>query len=243
MKSFHYFKFVPSDYMMGKIQRCSYQAQAEFIRLCCLYWNSEGYYSLEDAEIECEKLDELFKRKIITEEEGFIVIDFLDVQLEEIKEIRQKRSNAGKEGAIAKKKKAQDKQNEASAKQVLNKTKHSIEEHSIEEDKIKKDIEQRKQAFLLDLSEFKDQYNRNLLNEFYSYWTEHGKNDKKMRFEKQKSFSLSRRLTTWKKNENKFNNGKSDTNTGQSALDWVDGLGNDVDSTGFNTIDTDYTEF
>ena len=135
MKSFHYFKFVPSDYMMGKIQRCSYQAQAEFIRLCCLYWNSEGYYSLEDAEIECEKIDELFKRKIITEEEGFIVIDFLDVQLEDIKEIRQKRSNAGKEGAIAKKKKAQDKQNEASAKQMLNKTKHSIEEYSIEEEK------------------------------------------------------------------------------------------------------------
>ena len=63
-----------------------------------------------------------------------------------------------------------------------------------------------------------------------------------MKFEKQKSFSLARRLTTWKKNENKFNNGKSDTNTGQSALDWVDGLGNDVDSTRFNTIDTDYTE-
>jgi len=136
MKSFHYFKFVPSDYMMGKIQRCSYQAQAEFVRLCCLYWNSEGLYFLEDAEIECEKIEELFKRKIITKGDGFIVIDFLDIQLEEIKEIRQKRSSAGKEGANAKKKKAKAKQDQASAKQVLSKSKHSIEEDSIEEDSI-----------------------------------------------------------------------------------------------------------
>jgi hypothetical protein len=35
---------------------------------------------------------------------------------------------------------------------------------------------------------------------FIGYWTEHGPNDRKMRFEKEKSFGISRRLGTWKKN-------------------------------------------
>jgi len=41
-------------------------------------------------------------------------------------------------------------------------------------------------------------------NEFIDYWTEHGDKDKKMRFEKQSSFSTSRRIKTWIKNN--FNN-------------------------------------
>ena len=39
-----------------------------------------------------------------------------------------------------------------------------------------------------------------MLNDFYLYWTEHGDKDKKMRFEKEKSFGLSQRLATWNKN-------------------------------------------
>jgi len=42
--------------------------------------------------------------------------------------------------------------------------------------------------------------------EFFEYWTEHGKDDKKMRFEKEKTFGLSRRLATWHKNQAKFGN-------------------------------------
>ena len=49
-----------------------------------------------------------------------------------------------------------------------------------------------------------------MLNDFYSYWTEHGEKDKKMRFEKEKSFGLERRLGTWQKNQLKFN--KNNTN-------------------------------
>ena len=35
---------------------------------------------------------------------------------------------------------------------------------------------------------------------FFEYWVEHGDNDKMMRFEKEKSFGIGRRLGTWKKN-------------------------------------------
>ncbi len=65
---------------------------------------------------------------------------------------------------------------------------------------ISKDINKRKQEFALKLNPFLDLYGKNMLNEFYSYWTEHGDKDKKMRYEKQTSFNLEARLSRWHKN-------------------------------------------
>ena len=55
MSKLTWFKFTPSDYMMGKIQRCPEVTQARFIRLCCLYWNKQCELTYEDAEIEIDK--------------------------------------------------------------------------------------------------------------------------------------------------------------------------------------------
>ena len=41
-----------------------------------------------------------------------------------------------------------------------------------------------------------------MIEEFSEYWLEHSPNDKKMRYEKQVSFDVSRRLKTWFKNSN-----------------------------------------
>lgn len=47
------------------------------------------------------------------------------------------------------------------------------------------------------------------LQKFWGYWSEHGENDRLMRCEKEKSFSIKRRLGTWFSNAEKFNrNGK-----------------------------------
>lgn len=40
--------------------------------------------------------------------------------------------------------------------------------------------------------------------EFYHYWTEASKNQKKMRFEKEKAFDTGRRVGTWMSNKLKF---------------------------------------
>jgi hypothetical protein len=66
---------------------------------------------------------------------------------------------------------------------------------------VNNNIEQRKQEFAQDMVEFSGKYNREMMVDFYEYWTEHGKNDKKMRFEKQASFDLGRRLKTWERNQ------------------------------------------
>lgn len=62
--------------------------------------------------------------------------------------------------------------------------------------------DQREADFRKELDAFRDKYTHGLVNEFLDYWTE-GKI--KMRFEKQKTFDIKRRLATWKKNDKKFN--------------------------------------
>ncbi len=59
-------------------------------------------------------------------------------------------------------------------------------------------IQERKEDFKKSFPPFFTIYGKPMLSEFFEYWTEHGEKDKKMRFEKEKSFSLERRLKMWK---------------------------------------------
>jgi hypothetical protein len=80
------------------------------------------------------------------------------------------------------------------------------EGHTIEERKKgKKNIIERKKDFRQSLTNFNkenpDKYPKELYVDFESYWAQYGENDKKMLFEKQKSFGLSQRLSRWYTND------------------------------------------
>lgn len=62
------------------------------------------------------------------------------------------------------------------------------------------DINIRKDNFAESLKPFLETYGKDMLNDFFFYWTEKSPNGKQMRFEKQKFFDVSRRLVTWSKN-------------------------------------------
>lgn len=66
----------------------------------------------------------------------------------------------------------------------------------------------RKQEFALKLASFVEVYGKEMIREFYEYWTEHGEHDKKMRFEKQSSFNIELRLRRWNKNVQERNKQK-----------------------------------
>jgi hypothetical protein len=66
----------------------------------------------------------------------------------------------------------------------------------------------RKQEFALKLASFVEMYGKEMIREFYEYWTEHGEHDKKMRFEKQSSFNIELRLRRWNKNVQERNKQK-----------------------------------
>lgn len=62
-------------------------------------------------------------------------------------------------------------------------------------------IEQRKEKFYIKLSTRVEEYGKPLVREFYDYWAEHGDSDKKMRFEKETSFDITKRLQRWKRKQ------------------------------------------
>ena len=127
-----WFKFSPAQWFMGKIQRCSLETQAEYMRLLCLYWNKEGSLSFEDADEEIENLDELLKKKVVKlDSNNFLIINFLDEQLDNVNEIREKRSKAGKASA---KKRASVKQDPTRVEHVLT----SVEGCSTEKSRVEK---------------------------------------------------------------------------------------------------------
>ncbi len=75
--------------------------------------------------------------------------------------------------------------------------------------KKKKEIEERKLKFASTLKPFLKTYGREMLNDFYAYWTEPNKSNTKFRMELEKTWSLERRLQTWAKNEKGFSNSKT----------------------------------
>lgn len=67
------------------------------------------------------------------------------------------------------------------------------------------DLKDRKLAFGMQLKPFNGMYQRSMLAEFYDYWTEVKDGGRKMRYEKEKTFEIAKRLARWSKN----NYGKS----------------------------------
>jgi hypothetical protein len=70
----------------------------------------------------------------------------------------------------------------------------------------KETVDDRKLKFAESLQPFLIEYGKELLNDFYLYWTEETQNkNPKLKFELQRTWSLQRRLITWKKQDIKFN--------------------------------------
>lgn len=76
---------------------------------------------------------------------------------------------------------------------------YNIDSNNIKEKNSKKEktIEERMEVLKKGLEPFLEKYGREMLNNFYLYWTEPNGTGKKMRFESQKFFDIPRRLVTW----------------------------------------------
>lgn len=107
--------------------------------------------------------------------------------------------------------------------------KHTIEKNRIEENKKeispngdtkkdsdavdeKKDLETRKHEFGKSLIPYMDKYGKEMIRDFFDYWTEVNDGGRKMAFEiakgKKGTFCIANRLATWKKNEPIFKSRK-----------------------------------
>jgi len=66
-------------------------------------------------------------------------------------------------------------------------------------------LKDRKQTFASSWSSFVDIYGKEMIRNYYEYWSEHGERDRKMRFEKQTSFNIELRLKRWNSKQQEVN--------------------------------------
>ena len=71
------------------------------------------------------------------------------------------------------------------------------------------DIERRAAAFIAKVNAFKDKYSSKMLDNFCQYWTEHNEHGSKMRYEKEPTFDIGRRLSRWSRTDFKHSNNTS----------------------------------
>ena len=75
-----------------------------------------------------------------------------------------------------------------------------------------------KQEFVEELKPFTEKFGKDMVRGFYEYWTEPSASGK-MKFQLEKTWDTSRRLSTWARNEKKFNPKEEKKQTGHVARD------------------------
>lgn len=206
-KELPYFKFEPNQWENGNIQMFSHEQKGVFIDLCSMYWSRLGElpYKLAVGKIcngNATALDSLYEENIFTIEDGFICIDFLNEQLAEFENISKTNSENARLGWEKRKK-------NTTVKRPHSKP-NAIRGEESKQDKIKENnIDRRKQEFASTLKSYSSIYSREMLKDFYEYWTEPNKTNTKFRQELEKTWSLKRRLDKWSKNDNSFSKNKT----------------------------------
>jgi len=209
-KNFPYFKFVATEWLTGDIVYEDFETQGLFINICATYWQRNGQLSLEDLQKRYKNTDRLAKitDRFISVKDGFISVKFLDEQLIDAGHISKVNSENGSKGGRPKA--LQTLENKPTANRPLSdrKAKKSKEEE---------EVNKKKESFKNDLSNFLCNYEKSMLNNFYSYWTEPNKSKTKLRFEMEKTWDLNLRLKNWASRERDFKP-KQANNTNNSGL-------------------------
>ena len=199
-----YFRFTVQEWQNGKISLENYEVKGLFIDLCGYYWIQDCNITLALLQKKFRNdiiiLDELIKNNIIKHEKktDLIQIEFLNKQFDLLSEKRKLRQIAGSMGGKAK---AMLQQNPSYKDKDKDKDK--------DKEKYKEDIDVRKLKFADTITPFLETYGKDLLNEFYKYWTEPNRSNTRFRMELQKTWSLERRLETWARNDKNFNLNKT----------------------------------
>ena len=209
-KELPYFRFTVQDWQNGKISLESFELQGLFISVCGYYWINDCVLTLTMLRKKFSNatslLEQLIELGIIKHENRHdkIEIVFLNEQYDLLSEKRKRRQDAGSKGGNAK---AMLKQKRSYKDKDNNKDNDKIEAKSIG-DKVK--------DFENEVRSFKGEYSEPIIVGFINYWAELDKKKTKMRWEKEDTFEIPRRLVTWYNNdikfkEKSFNNGKTET--------------------------------
>jgi len=113
-KELPFFKFYPSEWLIGKISFQPLEIQGAFTQCVCMYWQNNCVLRSSDVDFRIgqDNLKKLIDLGFISEDENGLNIKFLKEQYSDFDGVRKVRAEAGAKGG-----KANAKQTEANAKQ------------------------------------------------------------------------------------------------------------------------------
>ena len=141
----------------------------------------------------------------------------VDKDFERMVEISNKRAEAGRKGAMVTNSRQMSanvsKTRQSSANPAINNNKNNNNNEDKKETTSvakkgglslthKQDVlEKNKEEFKESIKPYLEKYDRDLLNDFFQYWTEPNKSGTRMRFQLEKTWDIGRRLARWAKNQ------------------------------------------
>ena len=127
------------------------------------------------------------------------LITQIDRDAQKYEQIREKRSAAGKKGNEIRWKKTSITSEKNSDSEDASEKTVSLNHHDKNRPEQEKRIEKGKMKFIETMAPYANKYDREMLNDFFRYWTELNPSHTKMRFEMQKTWETGKRLATWYK--------------------------------------------
>ncbi len=100
MKELPYFKFYPSQWITGNISFLSFKEQGAFMKACCFYWAQDCKLKTQQVKriIDEDLYNSLLDNGLIKSDGEYIIISWLDEQLEERKKRHEANVKNGKKG-------------------------------------------------------------------------------------------------------------------------------------------------
>ena len=191
-KELPYFRFTVSEWLNGDISMEQMEDQGLFINVCAFYWFKDCSLALAKLKQKFKGVEDSLNRLLDSgilkvDENDNIIIDFLDEQFIKLSELHNIRSKAGRKGGLSKPK--------AKLKQ-----KRSYKDKDKDNNKDKDIIELARRKFRTQLIPFVKKYDKEMLKEFFDYWTEANKSKTKSRWEMEKTWDVNLRLQRWARN-------------------------------------------
>jgi len=140
-----------------------------------------------------------------------------DLQKYEI--IREKRAEAGKLGGRPRKKQTEAKKaNGLFEKQTKAKKPVTVND-TVTVNDIKEKIYKKEVVLKESIQPYIEKYGKEMCSNFFLYWSEPNRLKTKLRYEMQKTWDVSRRLSIWAKNDKSFNGNSNATEKATSIVD------------------------
>ena len=146
------------------------------------------------------------KVKAVIKNFGLFILNsegFFSERLNSHLNVRKTLSDKGREGALARWNKPKTDSHPNSHPINIPNSEPNAKEIKGKEIKVN-NIEERKLKFASTLEPFLNTYGKEMIKEFYDYWTEPNKSNTKFKAEGEKTWGIERRLSTWAKNQIKF---------------------------------------